>query len=90
MSQLSAVVKRIYIAYIQVGVEQHSLISSDSDHTVFPRINVHALMFENALSFRNQVHALIFEHKNYYKKNTCTYIRPWKDLDNKQMINIFA
>ena len=31
-------------------------------HTVFPRINVHALIFEDALSFRKQVHALIFEH----------------------------
>ena len=27
--------------------------------TVYPRINVHALIFEDALNFRKQVHALI-------------------------------
>ena len=43
--------------------------------TVSPRINVHALIFEDALSFRKQVHVLIFEHKKIFKKNTCIYIR---------------
>ena len=43
--------------------------------TVSPRINVHALIFEDALSFRKHVHALLFEHNKYLKKNTCTYIR---------------
>ena len=61
-----------------------------NNSTVSPRINVHALIFEDALSFRKHVHALIFEHKKYCKKNTCTYIRTWNDLDNKQMINILT
>ena len=49
--------------------------ASGTIYTVSPRINVHALVFEDALSFRKHVHALIFEHKKYFKKNTCTYIR---------------
>ena len=36
--------------------------------TVSPRINVHALIFEDALSFRKHVHALVFEHKNILRK----------------------
>ena len=36
--------------------------------TVSPRMNVHALIFEDALSFRKHVHALIFEHKNILRK----------------------
>ena len=30
---------------------------------------MHALIFEDALSFRKQVHALIFEHEKYFKRN---------------------
>ena len=30
------------------------------------RNNVHALLFEDALSFRKKVHALIFYHKNIF------------------------
>ena len=51
--------------------------------TVYPRINVDALIFEDALNFRKQVHALIFEHKQYFNKKACTYIRTWNDLDKK-------
>ena len=38
-------------------------------HTVSPRINVRALIFEDAISFRKQVHALIFEQKKYFKRH---------------------
>ena len=34
--------------------------------TVSPRINVHALIFEDALGFRKKVHALIVEHNNKF------------------------
>ena len=50
--------------------------------TVSPRINVHALIFEDALSFRKLVHARIFEHK-HFKKKACTYTETWNDLDKK-------
>ena len=36
--------------------------------TVSPRINVHALIFEDAPSFRKHGHALIFEHTNILRK----------------------
>ena len=36
--------------------------------TVSPHINMHALIFEDALSFRKQVHALILEQKNILGK----------------------
>ena len=36
--------------------------------TVSPRLNVHALIFENVLSFRKQVHALIFEYTNILRE----------------------
>ena len=41
--------------------------------TVSPRINVHALIFEDALIFRKQVHALIFEHKIFKVKDMHLY-----------------
>ena len=46
-------------------------------HTVSPRIyNVHALILEDAPSFREQVHALICTStKNIFRKKACTYIR---------------
>ena len=53
--------------------------------TVSPRINVHALIFDDALSFRKQVHALIFEHDDYFRKNTCTYIRTNDKYFDKKM-----
>ena len=61
-----------------------------NQHIVSPRINVHTLLLEDALSFQKHVHALIFEHKKYFNKNTCTYIWTWNDLDNKQIIIILT
>ena len=45
---------------------------------------MNAHIFEDALSFLKQVHALIFQHKNYFKKKTCTFIRTRNDFDNKK------
>ena len=39
-----------------------------SRRTVSPHINLHALIFEDALSFRKEVHARIFKHKNNFFK----------------------
>ena len=41
------------------------------EHTVSPHIkviNVHALIFEDAVSFRKQVHLLLFKRKKYFEK----------------------
>ena len=43
------------------------ILNTADQSTVSPRINVHAFIFEDALSFRIQVHALTFEHKKYFK-----------------------
>ena len=45
---------------------------------------MNAHIFEDALSFLKQVHALISQHKKYFRKKTCTYIRTRNDFDNKK------
>ena len=37
-----------------------------------PRINVHAIIFEDALSFQKQVHVRIFENEMTYNKQLIT------------------
>ena len=52
---ITTLIEKIYIYYTRLNL---------NTLTVFPRINMHALIFEDALCFRKHVHALIFKHKN--------------------------
>ena len=83
-------ISQALINFLSPFVEKNINYERISTYTVSPRINVHALIFKDALSFRKHVHALIFKHKQYFEKHTCSYIRTWNDLDNKQMINILT
>ena len=60
----------MYLKRLQIPTEPFGLVIGKWERaqsiTVSPRTNVHALIFEDALSFRKYVHALIFEHQNKF------------------------